>query len=174
MKKVLIFLEELVEDVEFLYPYMRFKEEGYEVVSAGPVMKEYKGKKGMSFKPDVVLKDIIHESFDCVFIPGGYAPDRLRRYTEVLSLVKRSYEEGKLVCAVCHGPWVLISAKLVEGKRVTGFPAIKDDLINAGANYTGEPVEADKNLITATDPNSMLEMIRVVIRKLNKVEEAKT
>ncbi|MDQ7081891.1 MAG: DJ-1/PfpI family protein [Aquificota bacterium] len=103
-------------------------------------MKEYRGKKGMSFKPDRTLKEVVHENFDCVFIPGGYAPDRLRRYTEVLSLVKRHYEDGKLIAAVCHGPWVLISAKVVAGRRVTGFFAIKDDLINAGADYTGEPL----------------------------------
>ncbi len=172
MKRVLILLEELVEDVEFIYPYLRFKEAGYEVISSAPSMREYRGKKGMSFKPDTTLKDVVHENFDCVFIPGGYAPDRLRRYTEVLSLVKRHHDEGKLVCAVCHGPWVLISAKLVRGRRVTGFIAIKDDLINAGAEYTGEPVEADKNLITATDPNSMLEMLKVIIRKLNKMERS--
>ena len=171
MKRVLVFLEELVEDSEFLYPYMRFLEEGYEVVSSAPLIKEYKGKKGMSFKPDTTIKDIAHEDFDCVFIPGGYAPDRLRRYTEVLGLVKRHYEAGKLVCAVCHGPWVLISAKVVEGKRVTGFMAIKDDLENAGAIYTGEPVEADKNLITATDPKAMLSMMKVIIKKLQKEEE---
>lgn len=171
MKRVLILLEDLVEDVEFIYPYLRFKEEGFEVISAAPQRREYRGKKGMTFKPDVLIKEVVHENFDCVFIPGGYAPDRLRRYSEVLSLVRRHYEEGKLVCAVCHGPWVLISAKIVEGKRVTGFYAIKDDLVNAGAEYTGEPVEAHKNLITATDPNSMLEMMSVVIRKLIKEEE---
>jgi len=168
MKRILILLEELVEDSEFLYPYMRFREEGYEVVSAAPVVKEYQGKKGMKFKPDTALKEVVHDNFDCVFVPGGYAPDRLRRYTEVLNLVRRHYDEGKLICAVCHGPWVLISAKVIEGKRVTGFMAIKDDLVNAGAEYTGEPVEADKNIITATDPNSMLEMMRIVINRLNK------
>ncbi len=171
MRRVLIFLEELVEDVEFIYPYLRFKEEGYEVISAAPTIREYRGKKGMSFKPDTTIKEVVHETFDCVFIPGGYAPDRLRRYTEVLTLVKRHYDEGKLVCAVCHGPWVLISAKVVQGKRVTGFFAIKDDLINAGAQYTGEPVEADKNLITATDPVSMLQMVKVIVKKLSKGEQ---
>lgn len=171
MGRVLILLEELVEDVEFVYPYLRFKEEGFEVTSAAPQMKEYKGKKGMSFKPDALLKDVVHDNFDCVFIPGGYAPDRLRRYTEVLSLVRRHYEKGKLVCAVCHGPWVLISAKILEGKRVTGFLAIKDDLENAGAFYTGEPVEADRNIITATDPEAMLKMIPIIISKLSREEE---
>ncbi|NPB08367.1 MAG: type 1 glutamine amidotransferase [Aquificae bacterium] len=166
MKRVLIFLEELVEDAEFLYPYLRFKEEGFSVVSAAPKVKEYKGKKGMSFKPDRTLKEVYHEQFDCVFIPGGYCPDRLRRYPEVLSIVKRHYEEGKIVAAVCHGPWVLISAKIVKGKKVTGFFAIKDDLENAGALYTGNPVEVDGNLITATDPTSMLEMMRLIIERL--------
>ncbi|MDQ7081825.1 MAG: DJ-1/PfpI family protein [Aquificota bacterium] len=99
-------------------------------------------------------------------MPGGYAPDRLRRYREVLDTVRNHHEEGKLVCAVCHGPWVLISARVVKGRKVTGFHAIRDDLENAGAIYTGEPVEVDGNLITATDPNSMLEMIRVILKKL--------
>ena len=173
MRRVLILLEDLVEDTEFVYPYLRFKEECFEVVSAAPRQAEYKGKRGMTFRPDVLLKDVVHDTFDCLFIPGGYAPDRLRRHTEVLSLVKRHYEEGKLVCAVCHGPWVLISAKIVHGKKVTGFSAIKDDLENAGAAYTGEPVEVDGNLITATDPVSMLQMIKIVISKLSEGTEVK-
>ena len=166
MKKVLVFLEELVEDIEFIYPYLRFKEEGFEVISAAPKVKEYKGKKGMSFVPDKSIKEVYHEEFDCVFIPGGYAPDRLRRYPEVLHIVKKHYDKGKLVAAVCHGPWVLISAKVVKGKRVTGFFAIKDDLINAGANYTGNPVEEDGNLITATDPLTMLQMTKLIVERL--------
>ncbi|NPA32453.1 MAG: type 1 glutamine amidotransferase [Aquificae bacterium] len=166
MRKILVFLEELVEDVEFIYPYLRLKEEGHEVVSCAPKIREYRGKKGMSFKPDKTISEVYHEEFDCVFIPGGYAPDRLRRYPEVLSIVKKHYDKGKLVCAVCHGPWVLISAKIVKGKRVTGFFAIKDDLINAGANYTGKPVEVDGNLITATDPQSMLRMMRIITERL--------
>ncbi len=171
MRRVLVFLDELVEDVEFLYPYLRFKEEGYDVVAVAPVLREYRGKKGMNFRPDKTVKDIMHETFDCVFIPGGYAPDRLRRYPEILSLVRRHYDEGKLLCAVCHGPWVLISAGIVKGRRVTGYFAIKDDLVNAGAEYTGEPVEMDKNLITATDPEAMLSMIKAVITRLRKMEE---
>jgi len=172
MKRVLILLEDLVEDSEFLYPYMRFREEGFEVVSAAPLKRDYRGKKGMTFVPDATLKEVLYDSFDCVFIPGGYAPDKMRRYPELLNLIKRHYEEGKLVCAVCHGPWVLISAKIVKGKRVTGFHAIKDDLENAGANYTGEDVEVDKNLITATDPVAMLKMMKILIRRLLKGEEA--
>ncbi len=164
MRKVLVFLEDLVEDSEFLYPYLRFKEEGFEVVSAGPERRDYIGKRGMTFKPDRTIEEVRGEEFDCIFVPGGYAPDRLRRYPEVLRIVRRHFEAGKLVCAVCHGPWVLISARIVKGKKVTGFYAIKDDLENAGAIYTGKPVEVDGNLITATDPNSMLEMMKVILK----------
>ena len=166
MKRILIFLEDLVEDVEFVYPYLRFKEEGFYVVSAAPEIKEYKGKKGMSFKPDVRIKDIEKEEFDCVFVPGGYAPDKLRRDPSVLSIVKGHFEKGKLVCALCHGPWVLVSAGILKGKRVTAFYAIKDDVQNAGALYTANPVEVDGNLITATDPMAMLGMIKEILGRL--------
>ncbi len=166
MARVLILLEELVEDVEFLYPYLRFKEEGFEVISCAPQRREYKGKKGLSFKPDRTLEEVSKEEFDCIFIPGGYAPDRLRKHKEVLELVRKHDERGRLVCAVCHGPWVLISAKIVKGREMTGFYAIRDDIENAGALYTGRPVEVDENLITATDPHTMLEMIKIIIERL--------
>ncbi|GBC88095.1 General stress protein 18 [bacterium HR13] len=168
MKSVCVFLEELVEDVEFIYPYLRFKEEGFEVISAAPEKKDYRGKKGMTFTPDATLSEVSGRLFDCLFIPGGYAPDRLRRYPQVLSMVKKHLEEDRLVTAVCHGPWVLISAKVVKDRKVTGFYAIKDDLENAGAIYTGKPVEEDGNLITATDPSSMLQMIKLILEKLSQ------
>ncbi len=166
MKRVCVLLEELVEDVEFLYPYMRFREEGYEVVSASPQIKEYKGKKGMVFRPDKTIGEVFRENFDCLFIPGGYAPDKLRRYPEVLDMVRRHVENGRIVAAVCHGPWVLVSAKVVKGRKVTGFYAIKDDIENSGAIYTGKPVEEDRNLITATDPSSMLGMMKTILERL--------
>ncbi|HIP98061.1 MAG TPA: type 1 glutamine amidotransferase [Aquifex aeolicus] len=166
--KVVIFLEELVEDVEFVYPYLRFKEEGFETFSVAPEMGSYKGKKGCTYVPDKVFKEIKNQTFDCVYIPGGYAPDRLRRYPELLEFVKRHYGERKIVGAVCHGPWVLISAGIVKGKKVTGFFAIKDDLVNAGAIYTGKDVEVDENLITATDPNAMLKQLPLIVEKLKK------
>ncbi len=165
MKSVCVLLEELVEDVEFIYPYLRFKEEGFEVISAAPEKKDYRGKKGMTFTPDATLSEVSGRLFDCLFIPGGYAPDRLRRYPQVLSMVKKHLEEDRLVAAVCHGPWVLISAKVVKDRKVTGFYAIKDDLENAGAIYTGKSVEEDGNLITATDPSSMLQMIKLILEK---------
>ncbi|MFN3813276.1 MAG: type 1 glutamine amidotransferase domain-containing protein [Aquificaceae bacterium] len=166
MKRVCVLLEELVEDIEFLYPYIRFKEEGLEVTSASPQIKEFRGKNGMLFRPDKAIGEVFEENFDCLFIPGGYAPDKLRRYSEVLNMVRRHVEVGKIVAAVCHGPWVLISAKAIKGRKVTGFYAIKDDIENSGAIYTGKPVEEDGNIITATDPNSMLGMMKIILERL--------
>jgi len=167
-KKVAVLLDELVEDVEFIYPYFRFQEEGFNTLSVAVEKRTYKGKKGCPFKPDKVFEEIKNETFDCVYIPGGYAPDRLRRYPEILEFVKRHYESGKIVAAVCHGPWVLISAGIVKGKKVTGYFAIKDDLINAGAIYTGNDVEVDGNLITATDPKAMVKQLPLIIEKLKR------
>ena len=166
--KVALLLEELVEDSEFLYPYFRFKEEGFETVAVAPEKRTYKGKKGCPHRADKAFSEVQKDTFDCIYIPGGYAPDRLRRYPEILEFVKRHYESGKIVAAVCHGPWVLISAGIVKGKRVTGFFAIKDDLVNAGAIYTGKEVEVDGNLITATDPNAMVKQLPLIVEKLKK------
>ena len=164
--KVVVFLDELVEDVEFIYPYFRFKEEGFETYSVAVEKKTYHGKKGCTYRPDKVFEEIKNETFDCVYIPGGYAPDRFRRYPEILDFIRRHYEAGKIVASVCHGPWVLISAGIVKGKRVTGYFAIKDDLINAGAVYTGNPVEVDGNLITATDPQAMVKQLPLIVERL--------
>jgi len=165
-KRVAVFLDELVEDIEFIYPYFRFKEEGFETVSVGMEKRNYKGKKGCSYKPDKSFEEIKEQTFDCIYIPGGYAPDRLRRYPELLAFVKKHYEKGKIVAAVCHGPWVLISAGIVKGKKVTGYYAIKDDIVNAGAIYTGKEVEVDGNLITATDPSAMVKQLPLIIERL--------
>lgn len=166
MSKIIVLLEDMVEDSEFLYPYMRFKEAGHDVVSVAPEMKGYRGKAGMSFVPDKTFWEVKDQVFDLVFIPGGFAPDRLRRDEGILKFVKDHYEQGKLVASVCHGPWVLISAGIVRDKKVTGFFAIKDDLKNAGAIYNGNDTEEDGNLFTATDPKTMLPMIKRLVEKL--------
>ncbi len=166
--KVAILLEDLVEDVEFIYPYYRFKEEKFDVDIISPEIKTFKGKKGCTFASKKSIKDVDPEYYDILFIPGGYAPDRLRRYPEVLNFVRRMFELGKIIGAVCHGPWVLISAGIVKGKKITGYHAIKDDIINAGANYTGKPVERDGNIFTGTDPEAMAELIKEIIKEAKK------
>ncbi len=161
-------LEDLVEDSEFLYPYLRMKEEGFEVVSAGPPKKTFVGKNGMLFTADKSIADVQGQLFDALIIPGGYAPDRWRRDPDILDLVKEHSRQNRLIASICHGPWLLISAGIVKGRRVTGFHAIKDDLLNAGADYRGNDMEEDGKLLTATNPATMLPMIRRLIEILRE------
>ena len=162
--KVAILIEEFVEDVEFLYPYYRFKEEGWEVDVISPKKGTFRGKKGMTHTSDKSIDEVKAEDHDLLFIPGGYAPDRLRRYEKILQFVRDIYNSGKIVGSICHGPWVLISAGVVKGKKIAGYYAIKDDLINAGAIYTGKAVEKDGNLFTGTDPSAMPELLKEIIK----------
>ena len=162
--KVAILLDDLVEDVEFIYPYYRFLEEDFDVDILATRLGEFKGKKGGVFNSNKVLTENDFNRYEILFIPGGYAPDRLRRYETVLNFVKHMYENNKLVCAICHAPWVLISAGIVRNKRITGFFAIKDDIKNSGAIYTGKPIEIDGNIITATDPKAMPKMLKEIIK----------
>lgn len=171
MKRIAILLEDFVEDVEFVYPFYRFKEEHFHVDVLAPKIREFKGKKGMTFYPNKQIDSGLIDEYDAVFIPGGYAPDRFRRDKETVDFVRGMYYRGKVVAAICHGPWVLISADIIKGKKVTGFFSIKDDLINAGAIYTGHPVERDGNIITGTDPKAMPEMVKTVIKAVKGINE---
>lgn len=166
MPRIAVLIENLVEDSEFIYPYYRLMEAGYEVDVLAPHPGTFKGKRGGSFDAMHAVSPENAEQYDALFIPGGYAPDRLRRHKKVLELVRNVHILGKPVAAVCHGPWVLISAEIVKGKNVTGFVSIRDDLNNAGAIYTGKNVEVDGNLITATDPSALPQMIRELLRQL--------
>ncbi|WP_457626318.1 type 1 glutamine amidotransferase domain-containing protein [Persephonella sp.] len=161
-KKVAILLEDFVEDVEFVYPFYRFKEEGYTVDVLAPRVGEFKGKKGLIFHSSHRVDPENADRYTAVFIPGGYAPDRFRRDKETIEFIRQMYLKDKIVAAICHGPWALISAGIVKGKRITGFFSIKDDIQNAGAVYTGKPVEVDGNIITATDPKAMPEMMKIL------------
>jgi protease I len=168
MKKVIVFLEKMVEDSEFQYPYMRLQEEGFDVVSVAPEKKTYQGKGGQSFTADKSFEEVKDQVFDAVFIPGGYAPDMLRRDKGIVEFVKQHYDAGKLITSVCHGPWLMISAGIVKDKKVTGFFAIKDDLINAGAVYEGKDWVEDGNLLTSTNPKTMLPMMKRMVEILKQ------
>ncbi len=168
MSKVAILLEDFVEESEFIYPIYRFKEAGFDVRIVAPELRQYKGKNCMQFKPNMQIEDVKADDFDVVFIPGGYAPDRLRRNKKVLEFIKEMHKKEKIIATICHGPWVLISAGIVKGKTLTGYFAIKDDLINAGANYTGECYEKDGNIFTARDPNSMPSFFPILIKEIKK------
>lgn len=165
-KKVIIFAENYYEDLELWYPKIRLTEEGAKVIVAGTGEKTYKGKNGYPLEVDGNIKDYKPKDFDAVIVPGGYAPDRLRRYKEVLDFVKEMHKNGKVVSAICHGPWVLVSAGVLKGKKLTCVNAIKDDVINAGAEYFDKEVIVDNNIITSRMPNDLPAFCREIIKAL--------
>ena len=137
-KKVMIFAEAIYEDLELWYPKLRLAEEGVKVIVAGTGEKEYKGKNGYPVEVDGDIKDCNAKDFDALIVPGGYAPDKLRRYKEVLDFVREIHKAGKVVASICHGPWVLASAGILKGKKVTCVGAIKDDVVKGrGARRNG-------------------------------------
>jgi protease I len=137
------------EDLEFWVPYMRLQEEGAQVTVVGLKAGEtYPSKSGgLTARADVAADQARAETFDAVLVPGGWAPDKIRRYPAVLALVRGAYEQGKIVGAICHAGLVLISAGIVRGHKATGSLGIKDDLVNAGATWVDEPAFRDGNLV---------------------------
>ncbi|MPZ50205.1 MAG: DJ-1/PfpI/YhbO family deglycase/protease [Dehalococcoidia bacterium] len=168
-RKVLVLAEDLYEELELWYPAFRLQEEGAEVIVAGPEAKEYKGKHGYPARAEADVRKLSAEDFDAVIIPGGYAPDHLRRHEAVLSLVRDAFHRGSVVAAICHGPWVAISAGIVKGKRATCYYSIRDDLTNAGAEYVDAEVVHDGNLITSRQPADLPEFCKEVIAALLRV-----
>ena len=156
-KKVAILIEHGFEDIEFTIPSNGLKQAGMEIVVLGSRMNEkYKGKRGkVSVQPDATTTEAIAAEFDAVVIPGGMAPDKMRRNPNTVSFVQKAMEQGKWVAAVCHGPQLLIEGDLLTGRKATGFTAIRKDMINAGANYLDEPLVVDRNLITSREPGDL-------------------
>lgn len=150
MKRAVIITAANFQDEEFTYPYYRLLEEGFQVDVATPEKAIVYGKYGVPAKPTVGTDDLKANDYDLVILPGGFeAPDRLRIRQEVLRFVKEMYEANKLVAAICHGPWICISAGIMKGKKATGYISIADDIRNAGATYVEKNVVVDGNLITA-------------------------
>jgi len=166
-KRVAILAEDHYQTLELWYPLLRLREEGAEVRVVGTgSASSYQSKSGYPVEVDVAAGEISAQDFDAVVIPGGYAPDRLRRYPAILSLVRGIWEQGKVVASICHGPWVLVSAGILDGHRVTSFYAIKDDLINAGATWVDEPVVVDGNLVTSRVPDDLPAFMQAIISLL--------
>ena len=165
-KRVLIFAGPQAEDMELLYPLYRLREEGAEVVVAGLGDRQYAGKKGHPIEVDADVELLSAREFDAVVIPGGYLPDHLRRSEKVLEIVREAFEEEKPVAAICHAGWVPISAGIVKGKRLTSVRAIRDDLVNAGADWVDQEVVVDGNLITSRGPDDLGAFCRAIIDAL--------
>ena len=167
-KKVAILIDDGFEDSEFIYPYNRLIEAGIAVDVVAEKKVVYRGKHGTTAKATQMIHGLNSSDYDGVYVPGGYAPERLRREPEMVAFVRSLYEEGKVLCAVCHGPSLLASAGILKGKKVTGYHSIKDDLKNAGAYYADKPVEQDGKIITARDPKSLPAMMKLFLPLLEK------
>lgn len=168
MRRVAVLIEDLYQVLEVWYPYLRLREEGIKTVLVGTGKREYKSKEGYVAEEELSIEKAKVDDFDAVIIPGGYAPDILRRYAKVNNFVKNMYEKGKIVAAICHAGWVLISAGILKDKKVTGFSAIKDDLINAGAQFIDREVVVDGNLITSRNPYDLPAFCTQIIKKLKR------
>jgi protease I len=168
-KRILMFVDNIYEDLELWYPKLRLQEEGIQVVVAGPERgKVYEGKHGYPCKADASYADLRGEDFDGLVIPGGFAPDKLRRVPEVLSLTRFFHARGKLVAHICHAGWIPISAGIMKGFRCTSTPGIKDDLINAGASWVDEPVVVDRHMITSRRPDDLPEFCKAILAFLSR------
>lgn len=172
-KRIAILVDNLYQDLEVWYPYYRFKEAGAEVVSvAATAGEKYTGKYGYPIVSDRSYDQVRAGDFDGVVIPGGYAPDLIRRYPAALRFVRDMDAQGKLVAAICHAGWVLCSAGILRGRRVTCFSAIKDDVVNAGAVYEDAEVVVDRNLVTSRKPDDLPAFCRAAIAVLAAVSAA--
>lgn len=163
-KKIVVLAEEGYEDLELWYPAIRLREEGYhvDIVGSGS-QKKYTGKYGTTVQVDLDYNSIKSKDYDGIIVPGGWAPDKLRRYPGILDLVKDFADEGKLLATICHGGWVFISAKVVKGHKMTCVNAIIDDIENAGATYVDDAVVVDRNMITSRIPRDLPSFMKAII-----------
>lgn len=152
-KKVIALVDEEFEDLELWYPIYRVREEGAEVHLAGLEKgKKYIGKYGVPAEAEYSFEEINADAYDGILVPGGWAPDKLRRYSKVLEIIKELHAEKKPIGQICHAGWVLISAGILQGVTVTSTPGIRDDMENAGAIWKDEDVVVDGHIVSARRP----------------------
>ncbi len=150
MRKAVIIVGPGFEDSEFIYPFYRLEEAGFKVDVCTSTDQAVAGKHGVAAAPTITVKDLDAQKWDLAVVPGGLqGPDRVRQVPEVLKFIKAMHDLKKTISSVCHGPWVLISAGIMKGKKATCYKGCKDDLINAGAVYLDQPVVVDGNIVTA-------------------------
>jgi protease I len=172
MKKMLILVENGVEDSEFIYPYYRFREEGYKMDIVAPeAKKEYIGKHGVPFTSELSPNEVNLDDYDAVIIPGGQAPDRMRIHRDLVEMVRAANSKGKIIAAVCHGPQMLIEADIVRGKTATSWPSVRTDLRNAGAKVVDEAVVVDGNIVTSRSPDDLPDFCLTTIKLLATLQK---
>jgi protease I len=166
-KNIAILIDTAYQEMEVWYPYYRFQEAGAECVFVGAEAgKTYSSKVGYPATAQISYDALKADNFDGVVIPGGYAPDHIRRHPKANQFVKDMDAQGKLVASICHGPWVLCSAGILKGRRATCFFAIKDDVVNAGAIYEDSEVVIDRNLVTSRKPEDLPAFCRAAMNVL--------
>lgn len=167
MKSILIFVHDLYEDLELWYPKLRLEEAGYKTVLAGPEAKKtYHGKHGYPCIAEHSYHTISSKDFAGVCIPGGFAPDKLRREKKVLELTREFYEAKKMVAFICHAGWVPISAKILKGKKATSTHAIKDDMENAGCIWQDLSSVTDGCLISSRNVDDLPHFAKAMLQFL--------
>ena len=168
-RKALILAADEFEDMELLYPLYRLREEDVAVTVAGLDDQPVRGKKGHGPVPfDSTVRQVAADDFDALVIPGGYAPDKLRRSADVLALVRAFDDAGKPIAFICHAGWVPISAKIVKGRRATSVAAIRDDMVNAGVDWVDQATVVDGNLISARTPADLGPWMKALLTALDK------
>lgn len=163
---VLVLVGPEYEDLEVWYPKLRLEEAGYAAPLAGLGERTYRGKHGYPANDVGSVRDHRAESLAGIVVPGGWAPDKLRRDPAVLQLVRDLHDAGRMVASICHGPWVLASAGILRGRTVTSSVGIRDDLVNAGAEWVDRPVVVDGNVVTARVPSDLPEFGVAMVESL--------
>ncbi len=166
-RRILVFVDDMYEDLELWYPKLRLQEAGAKVVVAGPeVGRSYAGKHGYPCRADAAINQMRASDFEGLVIPGGFMPEKLRRDPQVLRLVREFAAASKLVAAICHGGWIPISAGVYRDVRVTGSLGIKDDLINAGAHWEDAAVVVDRHFVSSRRPDDLPDFCRGILQVL--------
>ena len=174
-KRLLMFVDDVYEDLELWYPKLRMIEAGAHVTIAGPEAGiKYVGKHGYPCVSEAAIGEMDSRDFHGTIIPGGFAPDKLRRDPKVLALVREFAREGKLVAAICHGGWIPISAGVYKGVRVTGSPGIKDDLVNAGAIWVDAPVVVDRHIVSSRKPDDLPDFCGAILDVLTSTRPGRS
>lgn len=166
-QRILTVVENDYEELELWYPKLRLEEAGARVTVAGPLADtKYQGKHGYPCVSTAAIEDMEADDFHGIILPGGFAPDRLRRMGCLLDLVRRCDREGKLVAAICHGGWIAVSAGVYRGVRVTGSLGIKDDLVNAGGIWEDAAVVVDRHFVSSRSPADLPDFCRGIVQVL--------
>jgi protease I len=172
-KRAAVLVEQQYQEMEVWYPIYRLREAGCKVTLVGPEAgATYPSKLGYPAKSDKAAREVSADDFDLLVVPGGFAPDYLRRHEAILKLVGTMAEQGKIIAAICHGPAVLCSTQALKGRRATCFFAIKDDVSNAGAKYVDAEVVRDGNLITSRKPDDLPAFMQMIIQAVRETKPA--